>query len=248
MGDALFAVLLRLFFFGEPAGIPKGYDLVWADEFNNTKLDRSRWNYRGLGPRGDANIVESAVTLNGKGNLVISLSRLGDELYSGMIATNGLFETKYGYFETRAKLPEISGAWPAFWLQSATNVEGGQPETHGVEIDIFEYFPHETKGAVSHSLHWGGYGRSHHHYGPFYSKLQPTLDGFHVFGLEWTPRSYSTFVDGVKTFTGDAYISQVKQFLILSLEADRKIAGELDQQSLPGKFEIDYVRVYKKRN
>jgi beta-glucanase (GH16 family) len=230
----------------EATGIPPGYQLVWSDEFNGNILDRSKWNYRGIGRRGDTYVSKSAVTFNGKGCVAIELFQSQDSLITGMISTDQLFETRFGYFETRASLPDVAGAWPAFWLQSSANLENGEPNTHGVEIDIFEYFPHERKDAVSHSLHWGGYGKTHQHYGPFYSQLKPTKDGFHVFGLEWTATSYATYVDGVKTFTGDVHISQVPEFIILSFEADHKIAGPLQKQQLPKKFEVDYVRVYKK--
>lgn len=222
-----------------------GYHLIWHDEFNGKILDRSKWMYRGLGKRGDAYNVESAVRLN-KGCLVITTGVSGDSLTTGMVATEGLFETRYGYFEARVSLTNTNGIWPAFWLQSSLNGDNGTPEKNGVEIDIFEYFRNNRPDAVSHSLHWGGYGRTHHEFGPFYSNLMPKKDGFHVFGLEWTPDYYSTFVDGVKTYTGTTYISRVPQFMILSVEANQAIAGKVEKNKLPDQFLVDYIRVYQK--
>jgi hypothetical protein len=48
------------------------YKLLWADEFDGDELDLSKWDYRGLGPRGDAVIVKDRTALDGKGNLVLT--------------------------------------------------------------------------------------------------------------------------------------------------------------------------------
>jgi beta-glucanase (GH16 family) len=223
-----------------------GYRLTWSDEFDGKTLDGTKWKYRALGQRGDAINTESSVYLDGRGNLVIEAGSVKDKIYAGIIDTEGLFETRYGYFECRAKLPMIAGIWPAFWLQSSSNRDDTEPATAGAEIDIFEYFHHERRDTVSHSLHWGGYGRTHKVAGPVLGPMKKTNDSYHVFGLEWTPDSYSTFVDGVKTYTGNTLISGVPEFIVLSLEVNQQVAGPLDRRDLPGKFIVDYVRVYKK--
>lgn len=224
----------------------KGYKLVWCDEFNGNILDAGNWRHRSVGRRGDAMNSPDAVSVNGNGQLIISASQKADTVYAGMISTEGIFETRYGYFECRARLTKTNGIWPAFWLQSSLNSTNGIPEINGVEIDIFEYFRQANPTHVSHSLHWGGYAETHQVYGPFYSPLAETKDGFHLFGLEWTDSSYSTFVDGKLTFTGKDLISKVKQFMILSVEVNEQVAGPLDKALLPDSFVVDYIRVYKK--
>lgn len=223
----------------------KGYTLVWQDEFNGNSLDKTKWDYRNTGKRRDAYNSRETVKID-NGKLVIEVKRKKDSLLMGMIGTQGLFETRYGYFECKASLTNTRGVWPAFWLQSPYNTDNSNPQDHGAEIDIFEYFLHEGKDSVSHTLHWGGYGATYKKFGPFYSPLKKTSDGFHTFGLEWTPDSYTTFVDGVPTHTGNRYISKVPQYMILSLEAEAKVAGPLEERKLPDRFVIDYVRVYKK--
>lgn len=223
-----------------------GYTLFWSDEFNGKHLDRSRWNFRALGRRGDAWNDSTAVFTDGNGHLVIEGRVQNGQTQAGIIDTESSFQTTYGYFECRAKLPEVKGIWPAFWLQSSTNGDGGQPDKNGTEIDIFEYFVHERKDTVSHTLHWGGYGKTHRVAGPVLGAMKKTSDNFHTFGLEWTPTSYTTFVDGVKTYSGNTNISRVPEFIVLSLEANSQVAGPLDQAQLPVRFLIDYVRVYKK--
>lgn len=230
-------------------GIPvKGYSLYWNDEFSGASLNLKKWKYRNPGIRGDAYNSPETIFLNNKGQLVIEVKEKDNKVLAGMIDTEGCFSSKYGYFESRVKLSKAAGVWPAFWLQSSLNMENGTPEKNGVEIDIFEYFIHNNIDSVTHSLHWGGYGKTHKVFGPFYSALQKTSDGYHVFGLEWTPESYSIFVDGIKMHNGKQYISQVPQFMVLSMEVNEQVVGKLNRKNLPDSFLVDYVRVYKKKN
>ena len=225
----------------------KGYELAWSDEFSGNSLDRTKWNYRATGKRGDAFNSRNAVCLDGKGNLVIEIKLKGDSVLTGMISTENLFETRYGYFECRAKLTKINGVWPAFWLQSQFNKDHGTPEKNGAEIDIFEYFPNLKKDSVSQTLHWGGYGPTHKQSGVVWAALKKTADGFHSFGLEWTDEGYATYVDGVQTYKGSELVSKVPEFIILSVEANKQVAGPLNRNELPDKFVVDYVRVYKRK-
>lgn len=231
----------------QPAIPVQGYQLFWSDEFNGNVLDRSKWKHRALGKRGDAFNTASSVSLDGMGHLVIEAKVKGDSVLAGMISTEGLFETQYGYFECKAFLTKTPGIWPAFWLQSPTNHDNGVPEINGAEIDIFEYFIHAKKDSVAHTTHWGGYGATHDGAGPVWGGLKNTADGFHTFALEWTPVGYTTFVDGALTYSGNPRISKAKEFIILSVEANQKVAGPLDRRNLPDRFIVDYVRVYKKK-
>ena len=190
--------------------------------------------------------MASSIFLDGKGNLVIMTSIKGDSVLAGIIDTDNHLATTYGYFECRAKLTSVNGIWPGFWLMSKSNHDYSKPETDGAEIDIFEYFSNINKDSVAHTLHWGGYGVTHHVAGPVWGALGRTEDGYHTFGLEWTPTSYTTYVDGKQTCKTNQFISHVPEFILLSVEVDAAVAGPLNKAALPDKFIVDYVRVYKK--
>ena len=225
----------------------KGYSLAWSDEFNGKELNTNKWVYRGLGKRGEEYITKETVKLDGKGHLVMSVAQRNDSILTSMIATENIMQFKYGYFECRAKYAKAKGTISAFWLQSPQiNAPNSTPETSGAEIDIFELYPHLGTDHVLQSLHWGGYGARHRMEGPVYGKLANTGDDFHIIGFEWTDTSYATYVDGVKTFSGNQLISKVPEFIVLSLGVSQAAAGPLDVKSLPDEFIVDYVRVYKK--
>lgn len=181
------------------------------------------------------------VYLDGKGNLVITTKKAGNEYYTGMIGTQGKFEVKYGYFECRVKLQTQIGHWSAFWLQSPKINMVGDPEVNGTEIDIFEYLV-AHKDTVFTTLHWNGYGKEHKSLGTKY-RIPGLNKGFHTFGLKWTPKEYIFYVDGKEVWKTDEAVSHTKQYIILSLEVG-KWAGDIKNAKLPDSVYFDYVRVY----
>lgn len=219
------------------------YKLVWSDEFDGTKLDLSKWGYRGLGPRGDAIVVKECVALDGKGSAVLTTRRAGDRIETAMIATEGKFETTFGYFEARMKFQTKPGHWSAFWLQSSTMAKVGNPKNNGVEIDIIELFSTDRQ-TMFMNLHWDGYGDEHKKIGSKHSD-KSLAEGWHVVGLEWTSEEYVFFLDGKEVWRTDQAVSHAKEYIILSLEV-RKWAGDITKAKLPDSLYVDYVRVYKK--
>jgi beta-glucanase (GH16 family) len=212
--------------------------LVWSDEFDGTSLDRTKWWQRRLGPRKGGINVKEAISLDGNGNLVITVKKVGDEYHTAMMRTEGKFETRYGYFECRARLLRRAiGSWCAFWLQSNSSYDRN-PNT-GVEIDVFEYGP-RYPSKVNHAL----IGFKGHP-----SENNRLADGkFHTFGVEWSSEGYVFYVDGEPTWRPTQSISHAKQFIILSVEVGtmNPVGGDrIDPETYPDEMLVDYVRVYQ---
>lgn len=224
-----------------------GYSLFWEDSFNGNHLDKSKWFVRGVGARrvGFNGIEgENIIVKNGKLNILCTTKK--DSFFVGAVATQGLFETTYGYFECRAKLPHSFGPWAAFWLQSPQIAKGDDPAKYGTEIDIFEYFLKYGKEIITHA-YWYNYGPNLKGYGPLKSKVKNLHKGYHTFALEWTPEKYVFYVDGLKYHEVKEAISHVNEYIILSFEPVGTIE-EFKKADLPDTFKIDYVKVYKKDN
>lgn len=251
-------VLLLIFFglsiaiYGELISLkqtipPSGYKLVWSDEFNQNSLDMSKWNHRYLGKRKLGYTTEESIRVD-NGTLKIIIYKDGDRYCSGMISTQDKYETTYGYFEMKAKLPNIKGPQSAFWLQSSTFGHViGSPEISGMEVDIMEYV--KTKpNKVHFSTHWDGYKQYNKKDIVSMNYENISDGGWHTFGLLWEPDAYKFFVDGKLMHTKKSPISHVNQYLLLSAEIGKWGGGieAISQEKLPDKFEIDYVRVYQK--
>lgn len=222
-----------------------GYKLFWKDDFNGKKLDSKKWKVRGLGPRSLGYVSEEAVKVN-KGMLELHSFVRNDTTFISAVGTQELFMTKYGYFECRAQLQKSSGIWSAFWIQSPDIAKGEDPSVYGAEIDIFEFFKKLGTDIVSHNVHWA-YGPNQQTTRGYNSYLKGVSEGFHKFAVEWTPEKYTFFIDGYKFYEVTKGISNLEEYLILSMEIPSK-KEEMKNAVLPDVFLVDYVKVYKKEN
>ncbi len=222
-----------------PAG--KSWSLVWHDEFDGDKLDESKWGYRPDGKRKGGWWSRKAISLDGKGNLVITTFTDGDKPTTGCVTTQGMFEHAFGYYVARAKLQKEPGHWSAFWITGSGVSKVGDEGRDGTEIDIMEKPWLDDR--VTHNLHWDGYGKHHKHEGARVT-VPGVMEGWHTFGLLWLPDEYVFYVDGKETWRSKAGgVCQVPQYMLLSDEIG-SWAGDITKAKLPDRFMVDYVRVY----
>jgi len=219
----------------------KTWKLVWNDEFDGDKLDESKWGTPPDSVRRDGWWMRKAVSLDGKGNLVMSTFKDGDRYVDGCVRTLGKFEHSFGYYVIRVKLQKQVGHWSAFWLMGNGVGKIGNEGRDGTEIDIYEK-PWLTD-KVQHALHWDGYGK--HHRGAGQTVDVPgVMEGYHTFSLWWSPEEYSFYVDGKETWrTKAGGVCQVPLYIKVSDEIG-KWAGDIGKATLPDSFLVDYVRVY----
>lgn len=222
-----------------------GYKLIWKDDFSGKQLDTNKWKVRGVGQRAIAYVSPEAVKVE-NGKLKLYALQKGDKYLGSAVGTQGLFMSKYGYYECRAKVQKSpSGVWAAFWIQSAKIAQGEDPAIFGAEIDIMECFRKLGNDIVSHNIHWayGPHQQSTHGY---QSYLKGLGKGFHTFALEWFPDKYIFYVDGYKFYEITQGISNIDEYMILSMEYPGK-KEEIAKSIFPDVFVVDYVKVYQKK-
>lgn len=222
----------------------QGYELVWEDSFDGTALDPKKWEVRGVGERALGFVSPEAVKVEG-GNLHLMAFKKEGRILLGAVGTQGRFMTKFGYYECRAQLQKSPGVWGAFWIQSPDISKGEDPWVYGAEIDIMECFRKLGTDIVSHNVHWayGPHQKSTH---GMQSYLKGVGEGFHTFGLEWTPQKYVFYVDGFPFYEVTQGISNLEEYLILSMEIPSEIK-EIEKTVFPDDFIVDYVKVYQKK-
>lgn len=221
-----------------------GYKLIWEDQFKGHELDTTKWNVRGVGPRRIGFNSAEAVKVE-KGCLNLYALQKGDSILAGAVGTVRHFNPKYGYFECRAQLQESIGVWAAFWIQSSKISQGEDPSKFGSEMDIFEFFKEIGTDTITHAIHWA-YGPNMKSIGPMKSYLKGLSKGFHTFGFEWTSEKYSFFIDGYKFHEETRGISNIPEYMILSMELPGELKN-LAQTIFPDVFIVDYVKVYQKQ-
>lgn len=221
------------------------WKVVWEDDFSGTGLDRTKWKHCPEWERqgGHCQWSHKHSWLDGKGNLILAIDKSGGKRRSGAVRTKDLFECRYGYFEIRCKVPVIKGGWCAFWMMPVNGVPEGDNGRKGTEIDIFESIWAE-RGEVNHALHWGGYERTHQKAFQNFQNKHHLYEGFHTYGVYWSPTQYIFFIDGEETWRTDAGgVLQKPAYLKISIETG-EWAGDIDSEVLPKQMVVDYVKVY----
>ena len=190
---------------------PKGWHLVWNDEFNGKEIDLTKWDFQtgtgsqyGLEGWGNNELQyyrkENASVKDG--NLVLEARK---EVFGGCAYTSArlrtvkddgtdLFTKTYGRIEARIKMPSGNGIWPAFWLLPATTDYGTWASSG--EIDILEAkgrLPNRVYGTVHFGQAWPG---NKYTGGMYKFPAGETISDYHVYSLEWEPGSLRWLVDG----------------------------------------------------
>ena len=254
---------------GETALEKEGWKLVWHDEFNGRKLASEKWNVltREQSKHNELQyyLPDEVYVENGVLRLRSRVRDFGSQHYtSGRIDTSGKFAPVYGRFEIRAKLPAGKGLWPAHWLYPqnrnwpmerlmAQAVTNGQesliPEERPwyTEIDIMEFLGHTN--VVYGTLHYHTFdGQKKSSSGHWKGDSDFTKD-FHVYALEWQPGVLRWFVDERLIHSTTNGIPHTPHYLILNTAVGGKWPGNPDESTaFPQYHDIDYVRVYQKKD
>lgn len=226
------------------------YVFFGGDEFNGNSLDTNVWYLRRENdPTDPAPNIRSNISVgNGFLTLITKAPPVGS-ISRSEISTKPIYSFRYGYFEIRAQLSSGAGNSCAFWLQTPlTNVVSDpfNPALAGAEIDIFENGISQGVDKLFYSLHWNGYIAPQAKFVTAIDYIPGVYSGFHTFALEWTPKKYTIYVDGIQRIVSDTIISRTPEFIVLGL-GPGGFGGSTVTNPNPSSFIVDYIHVYNRR-
>lgn len=257
---------------------PDSYVLKWSDEFNPPGAPGSAWTYDLGSPLLGGTVwgnSEKQYYTNDPTNVTVNDGMLTIQPVQGvpsaaptdrgLLATsariktdtaeyyNALNGTPYGYYEVRAKVPCVAGAWPAIWMMG----KNGDWPARG-EVDIMEWFgaqfagqPNQVQSAVHTTFnHWGSAA------GLLYAKrnVANMCSEFHLFQLYWTANEILIGVDGAITFSykkpanagTDKWPFDQPAHILLNVAVGGNLGGAVDLAKLPDMtMQVDYVKVWQ---
>ena len=246
----------------EPVPDAKEYTLVWSEEFDYQGLpDTSYWSYeQGLVRNNEQQYYTVARPENvnvANGMLTITAQQenyQGAEYTAASLHTRGKVSWTYGRFEIRARIDTRSGMWPAFWMLG----NGKWPENG--EIDIMEYYQGKILANVAWkandgnewSAAWDSSTRSLtnlRHQDPDWQ------NNFHTWRMDWDENFIRLYVDDVlmnvtnlnNTINPDGSnpFRGKPLYILINLAIGGDNGGNPASTTFPGKYEIDYIRVYQ---
>lgn len=241
-----------------PSAQREGWELVWHDEFGGRKLS-DEWTRipRFPNPSEWNKYMSSDDRLyKVRGGKLILYGRTNDFLpedtahfLTGGVYTRDKVLFQRGRIDIRLRMDNASGAWPAAWLLP----EGQWP--HGGEIDIMERlnsddFAHQTIHSAVTEYDKEARQSQEWHY------TAPIRQGkWNVYSVELYEDSVCFLINDRLTFT---YRRQPElgprqfpydrpMYLLLDMQLGGHWVGRVDPKELPYRYQIDYVRFYKKR-
>jgi beta-glucanase (GH16 family) len=158
---------------------------------------------------------------------------------------------RYGYFEAKIKLSKLDHIWSCFWLLKGTGM--GQYQ----EIDIIECMTGSPKGSgyASCSQHWWQGQKENanktRHQSIDFGDI--SLDSFHIYGCEWTPKTLKFFIDGKlrATMKND----DLHDPMFIKLDASRQKTKKRFRRkyswgtdTTTSIYAVDYIKVYQMPN
>jgi len=179
---------------------------------------------------------------------------------SACITTRGKIDFCYGRLEVCARIPTAGGAWPAIWT-----LGNDMPWPSCGEIDLMEYYrirgiPHILANAawgndVAYQAVWNSRKIPFTH---FTGRDEAWARRFHVWRMDWDETSLRLYLD-------DELLNEIPlsttvngtigrhtnpftrpQYILLNLALGGDNGGQIDDTAFPMRYEIDYVRIYKK--
>ena len=243
------------------------WELVWSEEFEGDALDEATWTPE-IGTGAERGIVgwgnnELQYYTARSENIVLSDGTLKitalEEAYEGSAYTSARLVTQdkvmvqYGRIEARMKLPAGQGFWPAFWLMGESFATESWPACG--ELDVMEFRGQEPS-VVAGTVHGPGYSGGGAFSGNYYKDGPSFAEEFHVMGMDWDSEMISFWVDGNRYHTfrrsqlrdDQPWVFDQPFFLLLNLAVGGDYVGDPnDETQFPSAFEVDYVRIYRRK-
>ena len=252
--------------------VPGDWVKTFNDDFTGDRLDLTHWTPRlpWIGPipwefqrYNDKNVTVSNGFLHIRcekqtGHLYDNPAWPSRDYTTGAMTTYDKWSVRYGYIETRFKLPKANGLWPAFWTmpdrgrvvdgKDLTKNERRDTGNHGMEFDIFEHPNRFGPFRYNGACHWDGYGKEHRSTGCSRLYALPDAEGFIVAGFLWEPGKVTWYCNGQPVGSWeDERVANVGASLKYTVQMGGWAGNEVDDAALPDDFVVDWVRVWQRR-
>jgi hypothetical protein len=211
-----------------------GKKLTFSDDFTGDNVDGKKWSL-------PANADTVSIAKGGKDKVLrISLRKAEDMIQLNGLTTKGKFEQIYGYFEASIKMPAYKGHSGSFRLVPAD--EKATPTIlllfEGLGADQIVPWARKVDDAGQREYRLEGKSTQ-------FLKAGEASKKFNTYGVLWTEKSYTWFINGKKVHQVDK--NDVPR--PLSIQLVHRVAEferpNLNLKQLPDDVEFDWVKVWK---
>jgi beta-glucanase (GH16 family) len=213
---------------------PRRMTLAFEDNFDGTALDPAKWSVPASTPPANLRVAE--------GRLSLGITEVANDGWVGVgVSSRRKFQQALGYFEASIRFGRHPGHHGVFRLMPE---ETPKPGARMAELYVAEGFGDDV--VITWIRHHDG--KALRDEKP--SNLKPLPAGaagdkFNTYGLEWTPRELTWYLNGRKVHSLRIGVAQDKLFLNLGHTVSEFEQPRLDRAKLPDNVEFDWVKVWR---
>lgn len=218
------------------------YILDFVDEFTNIEIDTNKWSFRFDSKHWSTQLKENIELKNGMLylNLKKEISKGKEYTGAGIISVDTF---KYGYYESRMRIPKGQGWHTSFWLMKYDNSGGTNPVHSEVEIDIIE---NDSKNACGYEVAFHRWQGEHKSVG-YHVKTPDMSKEFVTIACEYTPEFVKYYMNGneMRHLNISEYPKGFVNIWLTSIASHLGGTESVDETKLPDYAIFDYVRYYR---
>lgn len=208
--------------------------MVFSDEFDGPALDAAKW-----APQGEPTAM-SFFKAGKIGGLRITLIKKEDMIQGNGITSRGKFEQARGYFEASMKMPAYKGHTGFFSVRGKD--EKVTPFINvlweGTGADNLYPWARYVDDNGSHDLRPEGIGTK-------ILKAGEPSKKFNTYGILWTEKAFTWFVNGKQVHKVDRKLGDAPMFMNFSNRVGEWERPNLNLKQLPDDLDIDWVKAWK---
>jgi beta-glucanase (GH16 family) len=209
-----------------------GKKITFSDDFNADKIDETKWTLPG-------NRETASIVKGGKDKVLrISLRNAEDMIQWNGLTTNGKFEQMYGYFEASIRMPAYKGHTAIFRLGPADDKVTPNMMVLFEGLGADKLMPWARKNDDS------GQKDFRPDADKFLKAGEPSKK-FNTYGILWTEKSFSWFINGKKAHQVDRQDVAKPMRLQLAHRIAEFERPNLNLKQLPDDMDVDWVKVWK---
>lgn len=221
----------------------KNYGLAFADEFNGTEIDLSKWTHRIDSKHWSTQRIQN--TTLGNGFLYLNLKKekalKKDYTGAGLISVDTF---QYGYYEAKIKIPDAAGWHTSFWLMKYNNIGTTEPISAEIEIDIVE---NDSKNPSGYNIAFHKWMGGHESVFGEHVKTPNMASDFFTAGCLYTPNKVIYYRNGkvVKTLNINTFKKGPVNIWLTSIASHLGGTEVVEDAKLPTQAVFDYIRFYR---
>ena len=208
--------------------------LAFSDEFDGDKLDTTKWATQG---------EPTAVSFFKAGKISgvrITLIKKEDMIQSNGISSRDKFEQTKGYFEASIRMPATKGHTGYFSLRCKDDKTTPFINVlwEGTGEDYLTPWARYVDDRGQHDLRSDASGTK------ILKGGEPSKK-FNTYGILWTEKAFSWFVNGKQVHKADRTVIEAPMHLNLSHRVGEWERPKLNLKNLPDDIDIDWVKAWK---